>query len=454
MIYFLTTHGTLLTRGEDGIIGHAALRDVAGPGALFRLDVPVEGLRRDFRAFVERAAPPPVLFRHDDIAGSLDIDPDRNLVSLRSDGRVLTAAPQGGAIGWTDSTPDAWERLLPLTEIDLGQIVQLASNIWIVRSTHALVKGWQIEFAPGFVLRLGPIDIPLPANLPFDARTWPFRLGLLVDGWRVEELCLYRPMVFYTSYRSPAVHAQLFLSIRSLLEFGKYDGHVHVLTDLAHDALCGSVDGLDRDRATVQRLAPSDWPGFVMSKYCILEHDPAWQHQPVAYLDPDIVINADIRPMLIEMALSDHITAPTEDVGPMRTWPSVGASLIQRDGYDPRYARGFNAGTLGIPNLHAHAHTLRQIRRIIANILASDGREHLAWVDQEVANYVSFRVANFDTTTLNRFVRYGAPHDSEIPGILSGLVHFWATSKNERHLLMARYVDVLRSHAASGHHLS
>jgi hypothetical protein len=456
MIYFLTTHGTLLTNGEaGGPVGHRDLRTVPDASRLFGLDVPIDRLRRDYRGFIENSATPPVEVEAPGLgAVTLEMDAARNVVWLKREGLTASAGPEPGPLNWTASQPDAWEHLLALTETDIGQIIQLAQSNWVVRSSRRRVRGFEVALERGHRLRVGPLSIPLGSNLPFDARQWPFRVNLLIDGWRIEELCLYRPLVYYTSFRAPNVHQQLFLSIRSLLEFGHYDGQVHALTDLPLDALCRGVETLPRDRASVQAIEPDDWAGFVASKYCILEHKPAWQHQPVAYLDPDIVINADINPMLIEMALADAITAPIEDVGPMRTWPSVGASLIQRDGYDPRYARGFNAGTLGIPNLSGHGHTLRQIRRIIANILAADGRDHLEWVDQEVANYVSFRQAHIDTASITRFVRYGAPHDAETPGVLSGLVHFWATPKHDRHRLMERYVDVLRAYAREAHHLN
>ena len=84
---------------------------------------------------------------------------------------------------------------------------------------------------------------------------------------------------------------------------------------------------------------------------------------------------------------------------------------------------GFNSGTLGIPNVHAHAETLRLIRRIIANHSLLHGREALPYADQEIANYVSFRLAHFDTALISRFVRYGG-EDAHL-GERCGLVHFW-----------------------------
>ena len=51
---------------------------------------------------------------------------------------------------------------------------------------------------------------------------------------------------------------------------------------------------------------------------------------------------------------------------------------MQRDFCSPGYMAGFNTGTLGIPNLRAHAETLRLIRRIIMNHSLLHGRDGAA----------------------------------------------------------------------------
>jgi hypothetical protein len=84
---------------------------------------------------------------------------------------------------------------------------------------------------------------------------------------------------------------------------------------------------------------------------------------------------------------------------------------------------GFNTGTLGIPNIRAHADTLRLIRRIIMNHSTLHGRMALPYVDQEIANYVSYRIAHFDTGLISRFVRFAG--DDAHNGPRCGLVHLW-----------------------------
>jgi hypothetical protein len=57
------------------------------------------------------------------------------------------------------------------------------------------------------------------------------------------------------------------------------------------------------------------------------------------------------------------------------------------------------------------------------NHSALHGRMALPYVDQEIANYVSYRMAHFDTGLLSRFVRV-ASDDAHL-GPRCGLVHFW-----------------------------
>ena len=63
------------------------------------------------------------------------------------------------------------------------------------------------------------------------------------------------------------------------------------------------------------------------------------------------------------------------------------------------------------------------LRRIVMNHSILHGRLALPYVDQEVANYVSYRLAPVDTGLISRFVRF-AGNDADA-GPRCGLVHFW-----------------------------
>ncbi len=167
------------------------------------------------------------------------------------------------------------------------------------------------------------------------------------------------------------------------------------------------LPAFDRPRVSVLRCDARDRVAFMTARYAITDWADAWQYQPLLYVDTDTIFDADIAPALHAIACSDRISAPHEAHSPLRTWAPVGAGLLQLDGCDPRSMVGFNSGTIGIPNLAGHAHTLRLIGRLITNNAALNGRDSLPYADQEIANYVSFKIGHFDTVLLSRYVRAG-----------------------------------------------
>jgi hypothetical protein len=187
---------------------------------------------------------------------------------------------------------------------------------------------------------------------------------------------------------------------------------------------------------------PRDFAGYVAAKYAVLDWLPAAQFQPLLFLDADIICDRSIEPILCALAASDRIAAPIEEFSALQNSPSMGATLLQQDGCSPRFAVGFNCGTLGIPNLATHITTLRLIRTVMVNHADIHGRHAQGWVDQEIANYVSYRDAHFDTHLLTRYVRY-AGWDNKTATLSGrvGLVHFWPAK--DKLDAMRRYVREL-----------
>lgn len=268
-----------------------------------------------------------------------------------------------------------------------------------------------------------------------------------MDGWRIETLHLFRPLIFYTAFRSVQVLTQAFLSIGSLIEFGGYGGAVHVITDRAHHEFAREIPAINPASLTVQRVEATDWTGFVAAKYCLLEWEPAWRHQPVVFLDADIVCDADLDPFLAAAAMAGRLSAPAEEFSGLAHNPAVGADLLRRDGVDPGTRHGFNGGTLALPNLEQHGSAFALIRTIIANHADLFGRSSFRWVDQETANYVGVRTGLVDTTALTPFVRYMGQGDEAVTDQRRGLAHFWVPRLDgmAKEDAMLRYVQALRS---------
>ena len=399
----------------------------------------------------------------------------RNVISIERNGQYVCAEPSG-TVACNRPAADDWEKFALVAEDDLAALRWLREESWILRSTGQIIPGHEITFAPGdrsaltryrstvpgaqITLPAGPSlsiggrILPLAQNLPLARHHAPFRFPIHPDGWKLDELILYRPLIFYVAFGESTL-AQLRISLRSLVEIAGYEGQVLVFTDYPQEKLCEEIPGLASARLLTATFPATDLTGFVAGKYCILEEQRAWSHAPVVYMDPDIVFNTDIRPLLVDIASATRLCAPLEDFSRLATAPSVGAELLQQDGEEPRMACGFNGGTIGIPNLKEHAATLGLIRRTIMNYLSLHGREALHWVDQEAANYVGYKLGTFETVRLTRRVRYGFATDAKELGPLTGLVHFWGIRpKNERPPLMQHYLDLLlaqRKATKSGH---
>jgi hypothetical protein len=423
MAFLLTWHGTLLCRHrQSGALVHRPPSPASDDVVPVALDLPMEQLQPGFGHHLHAtlpqlpANPPGELQRF-----RLQWAGDQRTITLQHDEAFLSAEPNGDQVTLVKAAAGGWQTFLPMSQIDLDVLRTIMTSAWLTRSSGALAE----RPATGalFHLHVGDLSVDLRFQLPFDLANWPDRLTLLRDGWRIDQICQYRPLIYYSAFGSAEIIEQFAISVRSLLEFGCYQGPIVVLTDQTPAALARHVAAEDLARVALLQIQPSDRPGFMSARYLILDWPDARQFQPLLYVDTDTVFDRDVTPMLRAVATSDRIAAPIELLSTLSDSPASGATLMQRDFCSPGYMAGFNTGTLGIPNIRAHAETLRLIRRIIMNHSVLHGRLALPYVDQEIANYVSYRLMNFDTGLISRFVRF-LGGDADI-GNRCGLVHFW-----------------------------
>ncbi len=431
------TTGTLVQRSVDSPLNDTELVDI---------DVPAELLQVTFANHLRNDTGLSLQVTQGALAGwSIARAADGRSINLELGGQYLSAVYRNLAINRTGHAKD-WEAFLPLSPADVETLRALPANNWIMRSSGAPAAAKDIRFSAFSELDLGPMKVDLRWQVPFDLSAWPNRLTLLRDGWRIEQICRFRPLVYFAAFGNQAIMRQFALSVRSLVTFGGYDGDIAVLTDHTPEEISALLPAFDRPRVLVLRCDARDRVAFMAARYTIADWADAWQYQPLLYVDTDTIFDADIAPILRAVACSDRISAPVEAMSPMRTSAPAGAGLLQLDDCDPRWRHGFNSGTLGIPNLFEHAHTLRLIGRIIANNTALNGRDSLPYADQEVANYVSFKTGHFDTVLLAPYVRVG--WDSSVPSDnRRGILHFWTVpGSNERADVMAAYVRALEAH--------
>ena len=444
MTYLLTGLGTLVGRRRaDGVLVHRPLGDPSGDAdALDIGDVTAavqvglgHFLRDDDAALVFPLERGPLqgwtVFRTE----------DRCSIGLLRDGKGLSALSDSDGFQLVEHDDWPTTRFVPMSVSDLSVLRGLTNERWLV---GAGTTAEAAAILPGFLLRIGAMEIDLRWNLPFDTTDWPNRLTVSWDVWRVERLFRYRPLIYFVAFGGATTMRQFALAVESLTTVGAYDGEIVVVTDKSPTEIAARFPAGMPDRLVVLPMHAVDRVGYIAARLAICDWRDAWQFQPLLYADADILFDGPVAPMLHAIARSDRICAAEE---PWNLVDSefVGSHLLAADNCHPAPdQKGFNAGTLGIPNMVRHAGTLATIARTLRNRLAVVGRHTVQFVDQPIANYVSFRVAQFDTALLSRFVRlanqYLGPEDR------TGLVHFcWVADAAERVAKMEDYLERLRA---------
>ena len=447
MTYLLSCHGTIVYRDRtSGELSHRSA--IAPPDGADALDI------GDLNALLQVDIGH--LLRKD--AGTLDLTlaggplggwtlsraADDRTVRVARDGRFMTALAEQPSLTLTDGNHGQMADFLAIGPEDMTALRAILGGQWLVESTDAPAQPARPALTHGFGLRMGSLTLDLRWNLPFNLSEWPLRLTLLRDGWRIVRIFRYRPLVYFVAYGDPRVMRQFELCLTSLVTVGGYDGDIVVVTDKSQGEIGALLPVGSKATVSVLPTPAADRVSYMAARFAPLRWSGAWDYQPLLYADADILFDLPVAPMLHEIAMADRICAPAEPHS-LANSPFFGGDLLAADGYRPDPAlHGFNGGTLGIPNMARHARTLDLVVRILNNRLTQFGRGSLPFSDQSIANYVSYRVAPFDTEMLSRYVRLC--NQEADPAGRRGLVHYcWVPDADMRVSVMEQYLDAVRA---------
>jgi hypothetical protein len=445
MICLLSSYGTVVCRDRrTGVLLHRRLTAGFDDVDVLEFDDASRPLNMNFGHFMRDNALALWVVLDSGILADWTVTraPDSRSLMLSRNGQWMKADADTGTIGLTaDGTLEAsW--FLPVTQSDLAVLGDLQTAQWLVQSAEVGVPPQSGRLLPGYRLALGVLEIDLRWNLPFDRSEWPHRLPVLVDGWRIDLICRYRPLIYYAACGPAAIMQQFALSLTPLVTAGAYDGAIAVLTDKTPTEIAALVPPGMRAPLVVVPTVARDRMAAMAARLTIGSWRDAWDFQPLLYVDADILFDRPVAPMLQAIARSDLISAPVEHKEQLATSIFVGGGLFKADNCDPGAALGFNSGTLGIPNLQRHAGMLDLIGRIMFNRTTIFGRDALPYAEQPIANYVLYRLKRVDTELISPFVRL-ANHTVQ-PADGRGLVHYcWVPGAEARVALMRSYLSRL-----------
>lgn len=365
----------------------------------------------------------------------------------------VRATPDGTLDGDAEH-PQAWEEFLIVSEAELRRLAHLAGNAWIVARTRQTIPPADIAVLPDFQVRVGPITASLTPTMPLLAEdtAHPAKAMLVFyDGWKVEELRLFRPLIYFTVMRRQAGEAaylkMALLSIFSFLVHNDVPADFLLITNADADEIRRDVpEGLQsRVHVSVLEMPGTNIIDVFLQRYRIGEWERSARYQPLLYLDADVVFNNDVSEFLRDLALSPSIMVGEEFWSPLPETASVGGQLFDEDRFDLPVSHGFNSGVIGIPQVAPHRLHLQAICEVIQRYAALRGREALGWFDQACANYVSAKIAPFDRGPVTRVVEH-IWSDDQRPQLRSGLVHFWGS----RNKPVAMEAYIMELHATGG----
>jgi hypothetical protein len=366
------------------------------------------------------------------------------------------SARLGGEVHHALPAMNTWESFVPLSPQVAADLLDVATQRWVVRvqehptppAPMAVVGRDQLSLAGNTY----PLADNLPVREPIRSGSGALSAGVLArDGWKVDEIVRFAPLVVFVLLGLGARAEQLRIASHSLAHIGEYDGDVLVMTDLPVEFVRELFPRALRGKAIIMQAAADDKMDQFSMRYMVSELPEFADYQPVICTDTDVVFDAPILPILRQLVLQSKITAQAEIHAMLSNRESVGSALFAEDPAPIAGLCGFNAGLTGLPNLREHGRTLRTIRRTLAAHAAKHGRLRTTWVDQPFANYVTRKLEIFDPTLFTAATRtptsINAVPDAEGA---AGFMHFWpfAGDAEIRARGMRAYYERLCKHLA------
>ena len=320
--------------------------------------------------------------------------PAADLLALSAEGRFLRA-DRDGSLAFVHARALDWERFVAIDPDDLARLAFILTNRWFAASSGAFVAPEEDHGVGRHMVQFGPnryrvTDLIEAARADPSASPVPRDLFLCHDGWKTERYILYRPLAYYVAYGKEELFNCAEIAIRTLFEFGEWDGDVLFITDPAHVDFPQRLPANIRARLRVEVVPASDVLDYNLARYAIA--DLAWveAYQPVIYIDTDVVCDAPLQKMSRTISLTPELHAmPEYALGTPGNF--YGQSLMAADGMavDPEQL-GYCAGIFAFRDIREQRRLLRTIAATARRVTSMAGdRDAFDVYDQPFFNYVT-----------------------------------------------------------------
>ena len=398
MSAFLTHHGTFLCFGtERGGFQHLPLEEVE-PAVLVLADASAASIRAGLPGGEPIGIRPQSGARLG-LPRALGVANGhrRPAVALLWREAYLCAGGTGGTIMRSERVSD-WEEFLPVAVDDVALLRSLAEGAWEMERDGRRLGAGAIRLEPNFTLRAGEVvfDLRLMPSLGGAAALARGRASLLVDGWRIERLRRYAPLVVWRHDGSEHADEEIIVGLQSMVPFAA-DVRVLVETSLGEAELRARVPALESTRLDI-RTPPPGRRGLLAGLAGVSE-----SAAPVLLLANGVLCCGSLQPLLKALASERDVAllawrwtpdGPVADEG----------SLFANDPSEGADAVPCSAAVIGLPDRASALFGL--IGAIAANRPPPERARDTA--DDDLLRYVLAREGGGCTRLLERHVRTGA----------------------------------------------
>jgi hypothetical protein len=264
---------------------------------------------------------------------------DDGSVGIHTHGRYLSA-DLDGIVRKNRTWCRTWERYLLVRTETLDTILMLHRYSWLCHADRRIISpaGRTISFREDF--SFGPVRVQRAGQIPVVAATVeigdrriPNRLHIVDGKGAMHSFSRFNPLIYFCVFGDDSFYDCLQLSLDSLKRFGRYREPIGVVCDRSRADIEEFIPRVFRDRLIVSPAARER--GWFNQYY--LEHDLYDQYQPILYCDVDVVFDADITDLLIDILLARKICCATEDHAypdlaqtPPRLWKDGPANYFGR----------------------------------------------------------------------------------------------------------------------------